>query len=888
MNDEACPYYTQIIDNMMIGHKFLKEELGITAKIGWHIDPFGHSSANAALFADMGFDAFFYSRLDYQDKEKRLKDKSMEYVWRPFPEDNPDGKEIFTHAMFDHYYPPPGFCWATSTCGYYDEPIVADDRLKTFNYKERIAEMYEWVSHMKDHYRTNHLLIPMGGDFFYKNAHKIFINTDRLIKYFNEEYDDFKLAYSTPGEYLKAVHDSGVTFPVKYADQFPYAEKAFSYWTGYFSSRAVSKGNIRQLERYVSLMNTRWTNTILNEKIPKDIKEKVLHQSQEALRIVGVMQHHDAVTGTERQHVADDYQAQIDQITNSTGELHSEVLKVWLESEFGEGIVESIKVCKKQSDQSLECPDHLFDEDENTYILVEKNSDEAIVRINLPNGKFKLINPKTFEDAPNQMIFCSDVLEEKTVDETDCRLEMRDKTEEISVYQLVKDESAPYLFNDHYCDRIWNNYQSLMITRLMPDHFIVWAVMCDTPREDPFFGDKSLCVERNLTISLRAYNAYEGDDQPSGAYVFRPENGTDDSSPYSEMFGFLCYKKENITHGALKFVTDKGNITLALHEDDVYGIQMLTEFTGIQDTDKGIEVTLNVQPIGFDNDKVFYTDSNGLQMQKRVLDERPDWKLKIEGTEHITANYYPINSALTMQDKTRRDWFTLLNDRSQGGSVLKPGRAEVMIDRRLYKDDYKGLEEALNETDAYGNPLPVDLQSIILIEKNMQNFSASYDHSRMKIAQKRLASDVEATIVKTKKESSFTLSNGFISIQPNLFYQIYPVAFDEIILRIENAEDYLTHPEMTYLKFDITELAKAIYVSANGGKVPASVSIQEVTLSASENLDERAKHKLMWKTEQGDTKIGQNRKKDELYRQEMRTYRVKYADKGSSLITATE
>lgn len=93
----------------MIGHKFLKEEFGVSTNIGWHVDPFGHSSANAALFADMGIDAFFYSRLDYQDKEKRLEEKSMEYIWRPFPEDKGSSGEIFTHALYSHYYPPSGF-----------------------------------------------------------------------------------------------------------------------------------------------------------------------------------------------------------------------------------------------------------------------------------------------------------------------------------------------------------------------------------------------------------------------------------------------------------------------------------------------------------------------------------------------------------------------------------------------------------------------------------------------------------------------------------------------------------------------------------------------------------------------------------------------------------
>jgi len=510
----------------------LKEELGITAKIGWHIDPFGHSSANAALFADMGFDAFFYSRLDYQDKEKRLDEKSMEYIWRPFPEDNVEGKEIFTHAMFDHYYPPPGFCWATSTCGYYDEPIVGDDRLKTFNYKERVAEMYEWVSHMADHYRTNHLLIPMGGDFFYKNAHKIFINTDRLIDYFNQEYDDIKLIYSTPGNYIKAVHDSGATFPVKHADQFPYAEKAFSYWSGYFSSRPVSKGNIRQLERYVSLMNTQWTNTVLNKDAPQQLKEKILSQSQEALRIVGVMQHHDAVTGTERQHVSDDYQAQIESISNSTAELNLEVLTSLLTEEFGKDVIESVKACTKGQNQFLECPDELYSQDDNTFILIEKISEDAIVRIKLPHSQYKLVDVASGKDVPQQMVHCSNE------DYTDCRLEMQDKRYGLYIYELVKDENSPYLFKLNECSRIWNSYQSLMVTHLTDDSATVWAVMCDTPREDPFFGDKALCTERNLTISLNAYVAYEGDDQPSGAYVFRPENGTESSSPYWKVQGF--------------------------------------------------------------------------------------------------------------------------------------------------------------------------------------------------------------------------------------------------------------------------------------------------------------------------------------------------------------
>lgn len=39
---------------MTMGHKFLADEFGFRVKVGWQIDPFGHSSTNAALSALMG------------------------------------------------------------------------------------------------------------------------------------------------------------------------------------------------------------------------------------------------------------------------------------------------------------------------------------------------------------------------------------------------------------------------------------------------------------------------------------------------------------------------------------------------------------------------------------------------------------------------------------------------------------------------------------------------------------------------------------------------------------------------------------------------------------------------------------------------------------------
>lgn len=109
MHDEACPIYEDIIDNMKIGHEFILKEFGVKPRIGWSIDPFGHSNANARMLAEMGFDALFFARLDYQDKNKRMNEKTLEYVQYPSYENLGKDVNILSHVLYNHYCFPPGF-----------------------------------------------------------------------------------------------------------------------------------------------------------------------------------------------------------------------------------------------------------------------------------------------------------------------------------------------------------------------------------------------------------------------------------------------------------------------------------------------------------------------------------------------------------------------------------------------------------------------------------------------------------------------------------------------------------------------------------------------------------------------------------------------------------
>ena len=144
MSDEACPHFDDFINNMQHGHDFLMKEFGVRPRVAWHIDPFGHSSATPRLFADMGFDAWFFARLDDQDKLVRMEEVSMEWVWRPFFQHEGKRTQIFTHALYQHYSAPSSFDFDTMN---EDAPIVDDPTLETYNLDERVATLRDWLDH---------------------------------------------------------------------------------------------------------------------------------------------------------------------------------------------------------------------------------------------------------------------------------------------------------------------------------------------------------------------------------------------------------------------------------------------------------------------------------------------------------------------------------------------------------------------------------------------------------------------------------------------------------------------------------------------------------------------------------------------------------------------
>lgn len=59
------------------------------------------------------------------------------------------------------------------------------------------------------------------------------------------------------------------------------------------------------------------------------------------------------------------------------------------------------------------------------------------------------------------------------------------------------------------------------------------------------------------------------------------------------------------------------------------------------DDDQGKEVIMTYST-SVDNEGVFWTDSNGRQMMRRVRNERPTYDIIDVEKEPVASNYYPV------------------------------------------------------------------------------------------------------------------------------------------------------------------------------------------------------------------------------------------------------
>ncbi|KYN17373.1 Lysosomal alpha-mannosidase [Trachymyrmex cornetzi] len=681
MNDEACTHYHSLVDQFTWGFRRLNDTFGSCARprIGWQIDPFGHSREQASLFAQMGFDGMLFGRIDYQDKEKRLRNKTMEFVWKSSPN---LGKraDLFTTAMFNTYSPPPGFCFDV-LCN--DEPMIDDPDSPDYNIDRRVELFLTYAQIQARAYKTNHIILTMGDDFHYQQADMVFGNLDKLIKYTNQRNGSIvNVIYSTPLCYLKALNDLNLQWPTKSDDFFPYASDPHSYWTGYFSSRPTVKyferegNNLLQASKQLVVL----TNL-------KNYDESLEH-FREAM---GVMQHHDAVTGTEKQFVANDYSRILYESMDHAGEIISKAIGKWSGMESGTAASFKIFTClqlnisscafSEKSDTFIAVVYNPLSRPVSTYIRVPVQGNSYVVR-SLTDGVYPTVQivpiPKEVQKIPGRKSNATNEVVFRALDIPPLGILAYAIAKKIQENVVEQPQSASFISNELYNISVNTN----------GDLTVHWNKQ-----------------NMNVVQSFHYYIGAEGNNKnfinrSSGAYIFRPKELSARNFAYS---GSYKIYKGPVVQELHHTINDWISQVVRIYSEEQH-IEFDWLVGPIPAKDKIGKEIITRYSSNLQTDKTFYTDSNGREMLKRVRNYRSTWNLEL--MEPISGNYYPVTSKITLKDEKKQLKLNVLVDRAQGGSSLEDGDVELMLHRRLLKDDAFGVDEALNET-AFGEGLVV-------------------------------------------------------------------------------------------------------------------------------------------------------------------------------------
>ncbi|CAF4850590.1 unnamed protein product [Rotaria sp. Silwood1] len=580
MHDEGATHYNSIIDQHTLGAEFLRDQFGACGrpKIGWQIDPFGHSREVASLFA--------------QD----------------------------------------------------------DPRLQEYNVPERVQA-------------------------FIQAAH-------------NEQANgsDVNVFYSTPSCYLYALNKVNRTWSSKIDDFFPYSIAPHVVRTGFYTSRPA----LKRYERYSNniLQVARQLNAFSN----LNMRNSIFPLSE----AIGLVQHHDAVSGTERQHVADDYVQRLSQGIDA--------VLVMMNNAYA-------KLLPKEN-QSLPITPHYLCQLSNISECLPIEKQDCFT-LTLWNPNFQSVTSFVRVPVTNDYIILDPIGQILPSELLSIPTTIKNIPGRMSIAQnelLFKAILPPLGFNTYY-------FQIKTEERVKPNVEVTFNEECKL--ENQFirvdFDNRGNLLQitnyqSNTSVSFSNQGLYWYHSYPngSGAYVFRPL--TSNAQPISNIRNITCTKSKLVQSALIIFnewaseevrvydglsTVEFGWIVGPIHIDDNIGKEVIIRYdTDIRSASK------------------YYTDANGREVLERIRNYRPTWNYTV--FENVSGNYYPINSRIWIKDQQRQ--FTVLTDRSHGGGSISDGSIEIMVHRRIPNNDpSSAMTEPLNET-AFGKGLVVHGKHLVIID----------------------------------------------------------------------------------------------------------------------------------------------------------------------------
>ncbi|KAM4635196.1 alpha-mannosidase 2 isoform 1-T2 [Polymixia lowei] len=740
MADEANSHYFALLDQLIEGHQWLERNLGVKPSTGWAVDPFGHSPSMAYLLKRAGLANMLIQRVHYAVKKHFATKKTLEFKWRQ-NWDPTSSTDILCHMMPFYSYDIPHTCGPDpKVCCQFDFLRLPGGRVNCpwrvpprpitdENVEERAHLLLDQYRKKSMLFRSNVMLAPLGDDFRYTEAKEWdeqFNNYQKLFDYFNSHPElHVKAQFGTVSDYFSALRKhlpveavvpsnnqallTGVELPTLRGDFFTYADRDDHYWSGYFTSRPFYKRLDRTLESHLRAAEILYSLALAEIRLdggnrgdfPATECYRLLTAARQNL---GLFQHHDAVTGTAKDRVVQDYGTRLlhsilnlkEVLLNSA---HWLVLqdKTTYQHDPSKAFLHMEEV--QPSQDALPVKTVLKIGTEPRSLVVYNPTGQlrsSVVSVHVDMPSIRVIAMETGRQIPAQLSAVWEKPMQASKEAFQLSFIAQVPPFALTIYHLIggPEGATPrseytFLRQDwlegppvdagHFKVSRPVGAEAATPLSLRNAHVQIWSSASSGLLEKVRLLDDGL--ERHVQVKFFWYGTTSNRDK-SGAYLFLPDG---EAKPYTPSQPSLV----RVTRGPIfsditSIFQHVTHVTRLYHVDGVEGASVqLSNLVDIRlEVNRELVMRL-VSDVASDNR--FYSDLNGFQIQPR----RTMAKLPLQ------ANFYPMTSMAYLQDLNSR--LTLHTAQSLGVASLKSGHLEVILDRRLNQDDNRGLGQGVTD-----------------------------------------------------------------------------------------------------------------------------------------------------------------------------------------------
>jgi lysosomal alpha-mannosidase len=246
---------------------------------------------------------------------------------------------------------------------------------------------------------------------------------------------------------------------------------------------------------------------------------------------------------------------------------------------------------------------------------------------------------------------------------------------------------------------------------------------CETLK---FIKDKN-----EFSLSHGYYTSYDGSNSkvrpeksnPDGAYIFAPcEN---ELQTYKSIDKNKSFYQQNINYTSIVLRYPNSYLIIIVQNSNlnIYTESIFDPIPRNTDTSYNYLLVLdsNIDNINEEyKQPQIFTDSEGINMMKRIKDTRPNYKYEL--TEKVSSNFYPITSVVSLYEtNNKKNKVSIYSDRAQSAGFLDKGQIQLICQRFSIVDDWKGLGDGLYENSSMNRFFPVK-HVISFHEKNYSGY----------------------------------------------------------------------------------------------------------------------------------------------------------------------